>query len=399
MNYSDDLTPREIAESYLTPDEMAATNRPVEEASVLPLKVYSNRAYFEREVEAVFRPSWHAVGRIDQLKETGSYITADIVGEPVMVIRDKDGTIRALSNVCRHRGAQLLKGCGNARAVVCPYHSWSYSLDGKLRGAPHMNNVKDFDRQAIQLPEFKVELWNGFVFVNLDPKSEPLAPQITKLTEALAPLQLEGWTTHPYMERTFDWNWKLSLENFTEAYHHVGLHQKTIGKISPAENALYEDTNDNYSLFYVDTGSGDGEFLPEDLNYPFKMVEGLPDFLLKYSPVVNIYPTFHVVIGINFVLWLQIEVKGAEEHRAIWSWLVPPGGAELPDLQERLDVLHTMISPVVTEDIEFLPQLKAAVRSQAFSPGRYCDQERAVHQMHKWLIRKMAGTESAPTGA
>lgn len=386
----DDITERERADARLTTSEVANVMKPLETASVLPLRAYSNRAYYEQEVDAVIRPGWHAVGRVSQLSETGSYITTDIAGEPVIVIRGKDGVLRAMSNVCRHRGAQLATDCGVAKLLVCPYHTWTYNLDGSLRGAPHMNKVDDFSAKAIALPQFALETWNGFVFVNLDPNAAPLAPQVTELTEALAPFNLEAWEWEPWVEFDVDWNWKISLENFSEAYHHIGVHKDSIGKVSPAEKAVYEKTNNNYSLFYVYIEGEDGEYLPDSTGYPFPNVPGLPEKFFIYSPVANIYPDFHMVMGPNFVLWLRFEISGAERHKMIWSWIIPPGAHAFPDFDERIEALKAMMTPIVHEDLDFMPRIKACVTSRAFDPGRYSDQERAVHQMHQWLIERMA---------
>lgn len=383
----EDITTREIRDSYLTREEVENVRKPLEQASVLPLRVYDNRAFFEREVDTVLRPGWHALARIDQLKETGAFVTGEIAGEPVIVVRGKDGEIRALSNVCRHRGTQLVEGCGVAKAMVCPYHTWTYNLDGTLRGAPHMGKVDDFDRKDIRLPEFRIEIWNGFIFVNLDDDATPLADELGPLTEALAVFGLENWESAPWIERTVDWNWKISLENFTEAYHHVGVHKDSIGKISLAENALYEDTNDAYSLFFVHLDFE--EEAESGQEYPFPHVQNLPKKYHQYSPVVNIYPTFHMVMGPNFILWMQLTIDAVDRHTMTWRWLIPPGGSALPDLDVRLKALEDMMGPIVDEDLGFMPRVRAIVKSRAFTPGRYCDQERSVHQMHRYLLKQM----------
>ncbi|EJL27350.1 ring-hydroxylating dioxygenase, large terminal subunit [Caulobacter sp. AP07] len=394
MKYSGDISEQEILASHLTAVEVENVTKPLEQASVMPLKVYSNRAYHEREVEKVLRPSWHALARVHEVAEPGAFVTSAIFGEPVLIIRGKDGVLRALSNVCRHRGTQLMTDCGVAKALVCPYHSWTYNIDGGLRGAPQMNKIEGFDPKTVRLPEFKLEVWNGFVFVNLDPQAEPLAGQISALTEKLAVYKLDDWVSVPWKEFEFDWNWKISLENFSEAYHHIGVHKNSIGKVSLAENALYEDTNNNYSLFFVHIGGHDDEYLPE-AGHPFPNIPNLPPFFHEYSPVVNIYPTFHMVMGPNFMLWLRIEVEAVDRHRLIWRWMVAPESAQLPDFEERLKELDAMMAPIVAEDVGFMPRVKAVVRSQVFEPGRYCDQERALHQMHQWLLAKMGAAADA----
>lgn len=387
--YDEEVTARELAESYLTPEEVDAVNRPLDKASLMPLRAYSSKAYFEREVDSVLRPGWHALAHVSQLSETGSYVTGHIIDEPVLVIRDKEGTIRALSNVCRHRGTKMLTECGVAKAVICPYHTWTYNLDGTLRGAPHMNQVPGFDRKSISLPEFKVELWNGFVFVSLDPDAEPLAPQVAELTDLFAPFNFAEWECVPYMDRRADWNWKASMENFSEAYHHVGVHQQSIGQISRAEDAIYEDSNTNYSVFYVHIDHPDGTFLSTDREFPFITPAGIPERFRTYSPVMNIYPTFHFLINTNFCLWLTLDVRGVNDHILKWHWVLPAGSKALPDFEERLKGLIGLMEPVVAEDLAFLPLTRDAAASRTFVPGHYSDQEKCLHQMHQWLLGKM----------
>jgi choline monooxygenase len=379
----------DIREGYLTPQEVAETRKPLEQATMLPLRVYGSKEFYQREIESVFHPSWHPVARTDQLLEPGAYVTAGVLGEQVLVTRDRDGVIRAMSNVCRHRGTKLLSGCGTVKAIVCPYHTWTYNLDGSLRGAPHMAQVDNFDRKTIALTQFKVEIWNGFVFVNFDPHAKPLTASVTELTEKLAPFQLEKWISHPWMERSVDWNWKISMENFSEAYHHVGVHRDSIGTISRAEAAIYEKTNNNYSLFYVHIPPHEGQIA----DYPFAPVPGLPEFFNSYSPVLNIYPTFHLVLATNFVLWLRFEINDVKEHKLIWRLLVPPGGDQHADFDQRFAAIKEMLLPILNEDVGFMPMVRDGVGSRTAPPGRYCGQERAVHQMHLWLLDQM---EHAP---
>lgn len=385
MDYSDDLSEREIGESYFTPDEIRAIRQPIERASVPPLRIYSSKAYFEREVDAVLRPGWHALAHVSQLAETGAYVTANILNEPVLVVRDKDG-IRAMSNVCRHRGARLMSDCGTAKALICPYHSWTYNLDGTLRGAPHMNKIDDFDRRAIRLPEFRVEIWKGFVFVNLDADAASIGPQVTGLAEAIASYRLEDWTVAPWQTVTADWNWKASLENFTEAYHHIGVHANSVGRTSKAEDAIYDPSNNNYSIFHVHA-EPPKDLPPEYRDYPFPAQPGIEE--RPYNPVVNIYPTFHLVLAPNFVLWLRIDVRGMNDHDLVWHWLTPPGSTDFADYEERVKAIGGFFQPIIDEDLDILPKTKAAAQARAWQPGRYSDQELCVHQMHLWLLDRM----------
>jgi len=130
------------------PAHYANVRRPAMEAETLPPWCYTSQAFYDREVEAIFRKTWNFLGREDEIPDHGDYMTFDLFGEPVMVVRDKDGTVRAFANICRHRGTKLLDGRGNRRTISCPYHSWAYALNGDLIGASGMAKTVDFDKAA-----------------------------------------------------------------------------------------------------------------------------------------------------------------------------------------------------------------------------------------------------------
>ena len=140
----------------LDPAHFAAVRRPLLEAETLPTWAYTSPSFYRREVERIFGKVWNFVGHVDQLPEPGSYVAFDFVGVPVILARGKDGRVRAFANSCRHRGAKLLEGCGTAAAIRCPYHSWTYDLEGRLRGAAQMEDTVGFDKANFGLDEFRV---------------------------------------------------------------------------------------------------------------------------------------------------------------------------------------------------------------------------------------------------
>ncbi len=142
-------------DTALTPMDELAQNvaQPFERARAMPPGVYTSDAFLAEELEKVFRQDWFCVTRADALAEPGDYTTLDLAGQPIMVIRDRDGQLRAQSNVCLHRMSTLLEGSGNTRSIVCPYHAWTYDLDGRLRGAPAMTLNESFCKDAYALPQ------------------------------------------------------------------------------------------------------------------------------------------------------------------------------------------------------------------------------------------------------
>ena len=155
-------------------------------ASALPPRYYTDPAIYKLEEERIFRKQWMFVGREDEVAQPGDYITIDIAGTPLIIVRDQQGTVRALSGSCLHRYMPVAEGAGNRSSFQCPYHLWTYGLDGQLIGAPEMEHATVFDKSACRLPEARLEVWEGFIFVNLDPEAEPLSPQLETLSRRLA---------------------------------------------------------------------------------------------------------------------------------------------------------------------------------------------------------------------
>ena len=170
------------------------TRLPMLQASNLSPHYYTAREWYDREVDRIFLKEWQCVGRVEQVERPGDYFTTEIVGEPVLIVRDGDGEVRALSGVCRHRAQVIASGAGHVRNFQCPYHGWTYSLTGDLIGAPGMREAEGFDRRAHCLPSLPVEIWEGFIFINFDPGCEPLAPagQAFRWPRA-GPEGLHGW--------------------------------------------------------------------------------------------------------------------------------------------------------------------------------------------------------------
>ena len=141
---------------------------PFTQARAMPKSVYTTKEFLNYELESIFKKDWFCAGRSDALKNIGDYLTLELAGQPIMVIRDNDSKIRAQSNVCRHRMSTLLEGSGNTRSIVCQYHAWTYGLNGALRGAPAMTLNDKFKKKDYCLPQIKCEEWLGWIMISLN---------------------------------------------------------------------------------------------------------------------------------------------------------------------------------------------------------------------------------------
>ena len=375
-----------VLDRHFTDHDTSNASKPVTEASVLPLQCYTDEQFYRDEIETVMMRSWLPVGREDQVANTGDYFTVDLFGESVVIVRGSDNEIRALSNVCRHRATQVVdNGSGNKPAFVCPYHTWSYNLDGTLRAAPHMDEAAGFDRANCRLPAFPLERWNGFLFLNFDADAQPLGPQIAPLTAELEPYRLAERKSKIVNSLDCDWNWKVSLENFTEAYHHIGIHLNSVEPYAPANKTVYEDTNNAYSLFWM--------FAADDDHYLSSLFPEIPELQGKYrnSGVANVYPFLHLLLAQDVILWLNFELDSVQRHRLVWRVLVPEQARALDDFEARLEKWMEEINTIISEDIYACTMAASGQRSRFYRPGRMSHMEKSVHQMHGWLLSRMAG--------
>jgi choline monooxygenase len=195
---------------------------PLAEASTIPAPWYIDPRIAELERLSVFSKTWQLVARVDQLRRPGEFIATSVAGEPIVVVRGNDGILRGFYNVCRHHAAAVaIQPCGQASLLRCPYHGWNYGLDGSLKGMPEFEGVKNFDRGQNGLVPVRVENWECFVFVNLDPQAAPLQQFLGGLTSRIAPLGISK--LHFFDRRTYNihCNWKVFVDNYLDGGYHV----------------------------------------------------------------------------------------------------------------------------------------------------------------------------------
>jgi choline monooxygenase len=235
------LSVAKILASY---DDKAA----VQDASTIPGTWYVDARIAELEDQSVFGRTWQMVGRVDLVEKPGQFVTANVAGEPIVVVRGNDGVLRGFYNVCRHHAAAVItEACGQASILHCPYHGWNYGLDGSLKGMPEFDGVRNFDRQQNGLVPVKAETWEKFVFVNLDPQAAPLSDFLRGLVNRVAPL---GVSKLSYFDsRTYDiaCNWKVFVDNFLDGGYHVPHLHKGLSSVLDYKAYTIEN-EDRYCL-------------------------------------------------------------------------------------------------------------------------------------------------------
>jgi len=218
------------------------------EASTIPAPWYVDQRIAELERLTVFSNSWQIVGRVEQVRLPGQFVTATVAGEPIVSVRGAEGQLRAFYNVCRHHAAKVVtEPCGSASILHCPYHGWNYGLDGSLKGMPEFDGVKNFDRQDNGLVPVKVDTWEAFVFVNLDPQAEPLSDFLGGLVRRCDPLGLS--MLHYFDSRTYEiaCNWKVFVDNYLDGGYHVPHLHKGLSSVLDYKQYTIEN-EDRYCL-------------------------------------------------------------------------------------------------------------------------------------------------------
>jgi choline monooxygenase len=221
---------------------------PLSEAFTIPAPWYVDSRIADLEQDTVFAKTWQMIGRADQVTTPGQFVTATVAGEPIVAVRGADSQLRAFYNVCRHHAAKVVtEPCGSASILHCPYHGWNYGLDGALKGMPEFEGVKDFARKDNGLLPVRIDTWEAFVFVNLDPHAEPLPAFLGGMVRRCAPLGLSK--LHYFDRRTYDiaCNWKVFVDNYLDGGYHVPHLHKGLSSVLDYRQYTIEN-EDRYCL-------------------------------------------------------------------------------------------------------------------------------------------------------
>ncbi|HET9152156.1 MAG TPA: SRPBCC family protein [Gemmatimonadales bacterium] len=346
----------------IAPADLVA--EPLARARTIPSAWYTDPRFLDADREWIFARTWQGIAHAAQVAAPGQFVTDVIAGEPVIVVRGKDGVLRAFYNVCRHRGGPLaLEREGAANALQCKYHGWTYLLDGCLRGVPAMDRTELFDKKDFGLRPVRVETWQGLVFVNLDPEAAPLATFVEGIAERIAPLRLDQLCFGRRVEYPVACNWKVYVDNYLEGYHVPYVH--------PELARLYDYRQ------YVTTVH--------------------PWYSLQHSPLTgdNLYSrdgggeAFYYCLFPNFMLnilpgRLQTNLvlpDGPDRCRVVFQYFYD----ELDPARVEADVAYS--DGVQAEDAEICARVQQGLGSRAYDTGRFSVKyESGVHHFQE-LVR------------
>jgi phenylpropionate dioxygenase-like ring-hydroxylating dioxygenase large terminal subunit len=374
-------------------DSLSTSTLDLDVAETLPPGCYTDAAFYEFEKEALFNHEWLCVGRESWVKEPGDYFTTQIIGEPIVVCRTRQNQLKAMSSVCQHRGMLVAEGRGNTRGFVCPYHHWVYGLDGGLINAPAMERTCDFDKQAIRLPSFQVEVWLGFIFINFDQAAPPLAPRLAKVAEAVSPYDLATADGPPPSTASWAWNWKVMFENNNDGYHASKLHRGPLHDFIPSELAIFPQSGpgDAGFLRFNGTTHPDASFNPTQ-KAVLPLFPRLTEVDRNRLTFANVPPTLSLVMTNDLVIYLILRASGPESLDQDVGVLVAPGAMDDPSFPHRLEMIMTTAGKIIAQDMHVDGLVQVGLRSRFAIRGRYSWQEGAQMQFNHWIVPRYQDT-------
>jgi len=367
-----------LARNAALPDELAEATPP---------QIYTSPDFLELELDEIFNREWFCVGREDEFKNSGDYRATKIGRDAIIVLRDRQGVLRAMSNICRHRMSTLLNGSGNLNGrISCPYHAWTYDLEGRLIGAAYMRD--NFDKKAVCLPQFQVEVWQGWVYVSLDAKADALAPRLVKLSERLENYQLSKYRTLFRAEEIWDTNWKILVQNFTEGYHLFVAHAKTIEPAMPTKLANAMHGGDGFSLYEQGRVAGKSY---EHNSYVAVKNDALTEDEKMKAVLSAVFPCHVFSVVAERLFWLSLQPYGTDQVKVFWGVDVYPGAAP-NDPDERaafVAELKAGFDRINNEDKPIISEIVKNARALAAAPGRLSPKERTVWYFQKYLANML----------
>jgi len=350
----------------------------------LPARYYLREDIYQREQESIFFRSWWYAGHISQLPNSGNYLTASLADQNIFVVRDRNNELRAFYNVCQHRGHELLNGAGHTNIIVCPYHAWSYDLDGSLVGARNTAKMAGFAKCDFSLKPIRVEVFCGLVFINLDTSAAPLAEQASSLESEIRSYcpevdQLAFAQRDTYQAAC---NWKVMIDNFLECYHCHTAHRDFVDLVDM--ESYRSETKGIYSSHISNAAKS-----TDNSAYQFKKGDvdfGYAGWFLWPNLTIWAYP------GEPNISVLQMVPNGSGNTIEYQDWFVP-GGKPTSQLLDAMNYQKDILQP---EDISLCESVQRGLKSKGYNQGRFvvdADRselsEHAVHHFQHMVAKAL----------
>jgi Rieske 2Fe-2S family protein len=361
----------------IAPEEVAQVRRPVDQARMLPPRVFHDPAVFEYEQDAWFSRTWLCAGRDEDAAQPGDYFLARIAGEAVVVVRGTDGALRAFHNVCRHRGSVLLEAQqGHLVRFQCPYHAWTYGLDGELHHAGHTDGLVDFAPEQNGLVPVRLATWQGFVFLSREPEPPSLDRLLDDLWAQIDRYPIASLRRAHRIEYQVRANWKVIGENYSECYHCPGVHPQ-LNRLTPYDRGRNLESTGPWAGGWMHLAEGADTMSTDGRRRDRPALRGLDADDLRRIYYFLLWPNLLLSLHPDYVMTHQVWPVDAESSRVVCEWLFDPDTMAAPgfdpsDAIEFWDLTNR-------QDWRVCELQQAGTRSAAYSPGRYSLMEDMVH--------------------
>ena len=357
----------------------------IECAHTLASRFYTDASILEIEKARIFRRTWqlvgtldHACGEVNGLQRTiadrETFFTAEVAGEPIVVVRDKEGTLRAFSSVCRHRAGPIALGSGCKNVLRCAYHGWTYTLDGRLIGTPDVEGVEFFDRSTMGMVPLRLETWEQFIFVNFDRGAEPLSAYLGDIPEQARGFQFAGLQFAERRDYVINCNWKVYVDNYLEGYHIPIAHPGLMREIDYSQYRT--DTFRYHSQQFAPIRAMKAEDSGDRAYAPGSGTREALYFWIFPNLMLNIYPDN---VSTNLIVPLS-----QDKTLTIFEWFFHDIASA--KVQERMKKAIAFSDEVQQEDIGLCESVQRGLQSALYDRGRYSvKRENGVHHFHMLL--------------
>lgn len=357
----------------------------MQEAQSLPFGVYTDPDVYELERKHIFHNEWVFICCEQEVAEAGSYYAFDLAGEALAIVRGKDGSLRCLSNICRHRGTPLLdEGLGQfERMIVCPYHAWAYDDKGAVKAIPLKDKML-IDKANHCLPEFKLAVWNSLIFVNLNADAPDFEERVSGLSpyiDLFEPHRFKEHNPNPATE-LWDANWKLAMENAMESYHLFKVHENTLEQSTPTREAFYVAGSSEATL----TG---GRIAMEKSLLTKLFTSSYPDAYNHYI-LVSLPPSFVGILTYESFDWLQVMPLSANRCQ------IRSGGITTKAKYYNDPSAQDFVKAFYAEDKFICERVQKGMQSQFTQGGKLVEMERVVVDFHQFLGSRLFGHAKSP---
>ena len=378
MTRHDTITP-------MTPlDELRANVAvPFNQARAMPKSVYTSPEFADAEVRQIFAKEWLFAGLAEALANAGDYLTMKIAGEPIIILRDKDGALRGMSNVCRHRMSTLLEGRGNVRSIVCPYHAWTYNLDGTLRGAPAMGLNEGFCKDKIALPTVRVENWLGWIMVTLNEGAPDPAEQLKDVENLVGYLDMASYRETFREEFRWATNWKVLAENFMESYHLPVCHSGTIGGSVDLMKMTCPEGFASFNYHYIMKN----DTIPLSLAHPSNTT--LTGDQRRITWLLSVYPALLITLTPGYFWYLCLTPDGPGHVNVLYGGGMSADWCADPDAQSHLATVKALLDDVNIEDKGCVEKVYQGLSAGLSGPGALSHLERPNFEFAQWIAARV----------